>query len=71
MSFEQQRDTIITLIVTALYHVNDKETVQFIDNTVQTLCDLWQVGENIFPEEEERLLYIISTLPHEILRYLQ
>ena len=70
MSFEQQRDTIIALIVTALYYANDKKTVQFIDDTVQKLCDLWKIGENIFSEEEERLLYIISTLPHEILQYL-
>lgn len=70
MEFKQQRDTLIGLMLTALYYASDKETIKFIDNTVSKLCELWGIGEGLLSDEEEKVLFILSSLPREMLEYL-
>ena len=71
MNFDQQRDTLIGIITTGLYCVDDKEALQKLNNQITELWEIWDCKvKHLLSEQEERQIFILSVVLHEILKYL-
>lgn len=71
MDFKHLRIMLIGLLTTALYNLDDKETIEELDKTSTKLLDLWGLGtETLFTKEEEGQLSIIGALISEIRNYI-
>lgn len=71
MTFNKQRNTMILLVDTALYYLENKEAVKKLSEFADMLCDLWGIGTEVFlTKEEERQISIICAVLRELQSYI-